>query len=550
MKEQKLKHCSRLADLVSHGLIDDKQLEALTEKSARESIFLEDLLMEYGIPKHKILICLSRYYTLPFIEYNERLLANDERVQEMDLERLKKELFFPLSIRGDVATVICYDPTNPNIAKILKEQLGINRLKKIIALPSDVVRIIENNQDVNPNFPPSAARTLLSITRNYLAKQRSIISRTRTSLAEGRTGLAFIRTGFACVAISLLAVRIFGITNYFVVPEVLLILVGIVFMLDGLRWYIPARKACKNLPTYNFTEPCSEGITFLALDKNGFKRIGPIKGAEEMKFRWNRLSPVMRRRFLSIDRTDLSEERLKLAFVRTVLAASRTGMAFARTGITCIGLGVGLFRHFHLGNWTIFDVSLICLGTLMSIEGFLWHMPGVKACKDCMKSVYKPKVGLWDFLMFLPSYKALLPEDISPRFSINSRSSSGIWGTTGLSRDNTLNAEDRNLKSKLRTVMAVSRTGMVFIRTGVKIFFVGLGLLVYFGLKNKLWSIFDVILIVIGLIFIADGFSWHLSAEKIKNRFPYCSSDIEISFPDYGKPTSTWRKVIFSHEKL
>ena len=96
--------------------------------------------------------------------------------------------------------------------------------------------------------------------------------------------------------------------------------------------------------------------------------------------------------------------------------------------------------------------------------------------------------------------------------------------------------------ARLRTVMARSRTGMAFIRTGMSISAVGLGLLVYFGAANAWWTLFDAVLILSGLLFIADGLYWHLPAENTRKQFPYCFGEMEIAIPDYGTPVPFMEK--------
>ena len=96
--------------------------------------------------------------------------------------------------------------------------------------------------------------------------------------------------------------------------------------------------------------------------------------------------------------------------------------------------------------------------------------------------------------------------------------------------------------------MARSRTGLSFIRTGTSVFYVGLGLLVYFGWGNILWTLFDFLLMLAGLLLIADGLHWHIAAERKKRQLPYCFEDLEIRMPDFGKPTMFWKKGTFSYD--
>ena len=68
-------------------------------------------------------------------------------------------------------------------------------------------------------------------------------------------------------------------------------------------------------------------------------------------------------------RTDLANERTGFSGYRSVLAKGRTELAFIRTGLALVALGTGLLRGFGVGGWTIFDVGIIVIGTLMTFFG-------------------------------------------------------------------------------------------------------------------------------------------------------------------------------------
>ena len=96
--------------------------------------------------------------------------------------------------------------------------------------------------------------------------------------------------------------------------------------------------------------------------------------------------------------------------------------------------------------------------------------------------------------------------------------------------------------------MARSRTGLAFIRTGMSIAAVGMGLLAYFGLASMTWAIFNLLLVMVGLVIVADGLYWHLPADNIRKQYPYCFGEMEMTIPDYGRPARTWKKAVFSHD--
>ncbi len=543
-------HTAKFQRLISERIITRQEFQNIVNRSNADGTPIENLLITGHVPKYEVLRCISEHHGLPFLEYDEGLLLPPEVAHRVNLEKLKVSLWFPLGIVDGVARVVVADPAVPGLLEEIKETLKVTALLPFVALPSDVIRLIENQQDVNPNFPPSSGRTPLARLRTALADGRTEMSHYRTSLAVGRTGLALMRTGISFMSIAMILLKIFGF-GYLSILAAMLMVIGLVMSVDGLKWYLPTRDACRDRVVFEGSQP-TFGTTVLqphfGRDSLDVVRSAPIAGAEELRSRWNRLTPVMRRRFLAIDRTDLSEERTVLAAYRSSMARARTGLAFTRTGIASVGLGIAMLRQFPGGSWMIFYGVLIFIGVAMGLEGVRWYLPGREAGKQSLDAVQQTqkRQSIWKF-MFPPPQKELRPEMVAP-LSIKGSNAPGIWGTTGLALDRTLIADRRNVKARLRTVMARSRTGMAFIRTGARIFSVGLGLAVYFGTANLLWTIFNAALMVIGLILIVDGLFWHLPAEKIRNNFPYCFGEMEIAFPDYAKPTSTWKKVVFSHE--
>jgi uncharacterized membrane protein YidH (DUF202 family) len=179
-------------------------------------------------------------------------------------------------------------------------------------------------------------------------------------------------------------------------------------------------------------------------------------------------------------------------------------------------------------------------------------MPGRRAGMEGLATVRaaEEKPTIWDFV-FPPPHRQPDPEDyFSSALPIKGSHAPGIWATTGLALERTVLADRRNVMARLRTVMARSRTGMAFIRTGMSLSSVGTGLLVYFGAGSAAWTVFDVALIVTGAALVADGFYWHVPAEKVRRQFPYCFADLEITVPDYGRPAREWRKAVFSHDDI
>jgi uncharacterized membrane protein YidH (DUF202 family) len=541
--------------LVKRSLLSGGEMENLVRESQGSDVSIEERLQGKGVPKHEILFCLSEYYGLPFVEYDEGVIVSQQIIRRMDMERLKHALWLPLSIREDTAEVIACSPDDPAVLADVRNTLGVHTVVFRVSLSSDLVRIIEHNQDLNPRFPPSAGRTPLAKVRTFLADRRSMLSCYRTSLAKGRTGLAFLRTGISFIAIALVLFRVFGV-GYLTIVEGLLFAAGVVMAIDGMKWYQPARRV-GNKPLDCASMEATGGTTVLEVSSPGddpvFTRSAEVPGANTLRQGWDTLTPVMRRRFLASDRTDLAEERTVLACSRTLMARARTGLSFTRTGIAFIGLGIAMLRQFPDGlPWTAVYAALIMTGAAMVAEGFYWYLPGRRAGKTSSQAVKssESKPSIWNTVFpprveqkGLESGRTSLPP-------VKGFATPGIWATTGLALERTLLAERRNVMARLRTIMARSRTGMAFIRTGMSISAVGLGLLVYFGAGNAVWTTFDALLILAGLLFIADGLYWYLPAENTRKQFPYCYGEMEIAVPDYGTPARYWKKVVFSHDDI
>ncbi|MBF0559159.1 MAG: hypothetical protein HQL08_10305, partial [Nitrospirae bacterium] len=419
--------------LVRRGILSETELDAVIGESLASGRHPEDLLIANGVPKYEILFCLSEFYGRPFVEFDESVIASYFITMRLNLEKLKRSLWFPLSVRQGHAEVIVCDPSDPGVTQDITESLGVESIDFIVALPADLTRIIEHNFDVNPHFPASAGRTPLAKVRTFLADRRSYMACNRTALAKGRTGLAFLRTGISFIAVAIVLFRAFG-AGLLTVFEALLLVSGILMAVDGVVWYVPARKTAKKALDCAATEP-TWGTTALEVVNPGneprFTRTGPVDGAARLRSFWSNLSPVMRRRFLASDRTDFAEERTVLACYRTKMARARTGLAFTRTGVAFIGLGIALLRQFGAGPWTSFDASLIAIGIAMAAEGFYWYMPGRRAGATSLESIRSShsKKSIWDFA-FPPALTYPGP-DYTCVPPVRPSHSPGIWATTG-----------------------------------------------------------------------------------------------------------------------
>lgn len=513
----------------------------------------EALLAGRGVPRDELLRALAEVHGRPFVEYGEDVTGPRDVLRRIDREALKRDLWFPLSVRDGAAKVIAWNPAA--VGDEVEKALAVSRIEWVVALPSDIVRIVENNQDVNPGFPRAAGRTPLAKVRNFFALRRSRYACIRTSLARGRTGLALLRTGLSFVTIAVVLFRVLG-ARPLGVFEVVLSAAGSFMIVEGLRWYLPTRSTARRPLDFDLTAPTGGTTVLEAIRGDGddpiFSRSGRVPGAVELREGWNRLSPVMRRRFLASDRTDLAEERTYLASLRTKMARGRTGLAFTRTGIAFVGVGTGLLRthEFTTRAWPLFDAALLAVGAAMMLEGFLVYFrdrhAGAKGHESVRRATEAPSI--WEAVLPPRFEERLLLDGVSRALPVALTHDPGIWGTTGLALERTVLADGRCVMARLRTVMARSRTGLAFVRTGMMICAMAGGLLVYFGRSSAPWAVLYALLLVAGALLVADGLWWHLPAERSRRQLPYCYCDVEIPIPDYGRPARAWAKAVFSHD--
>lgn len=494
---------------------------------------------------------MSEEHGCPWIEYRETITGPAEVLRRLDFGQLRSEGWFPQVVTAAGARVIACQPGG-ELAATISRTLKVANVEFVVTLPADLIRIIEHNQDLNPGFPPQAGRTPLAMVRTYLAVRRSLLAHYRTLMGKSRTGLAFVRTGFSYITIAILFFRFVG-GGYWLLFEVPLLVFGLFLAIRSLWSYLPSRKVSTVLPACGMTE-ATGGTTVLTVDnvetQPRFTRLGPTPGAAQLREGWSSLSPVMRRRFLASDRTDMAEERTELACLRTRMAKVRTGLAFVRTGNALIGFGFGLMRQFPSGAWHAFDIGLACIGGVMVGEGLFWYLRGRPAGVRSLDSVRRgnARETLWEF--FVPHRHPVPGTVQTPTPLPVSRSQSpGIWATTGLALERTMLAERRNVMARLRTTMARARTGFSFIRTGLSIFLVGAVFAVYLPYAGLGWVAVEGVMMLIGLLLIIDGFVWSLPAERSKREFPYCFADMEIVVPDYGVPCRSWKKAVFTRDR-
>ena len=478
--------------------------------------------------------------------FDEALGPPEPLASSLDLVRLGELRWLPLRFENGWAWIATSRDDTPAVAREAGEMLKAGHVEVSRANDTTITRFIEHAQDINPGFPRESGRTILARTRTFLASRRSQLASLRTLLAKGRTGLATLRTGLSLITVAMVVLKVFGL-GLALIPEVVLVVCGTVMAVDGLLWYHPIRHLARRQPREPVGPSDHVTVPIAILDEGRIVvwRSPPVPNALELANDCDRLSPVMRRRFLALERTELALERTRQAYFRTIMAKSRTGMALVRTGIALAGVGMVFLRRLPGESADVMGIGLLLVGTVLILEGMTWYFTGRKSGRQSQYEAAQAgdKASAWSMLL-PPSTPGLAGRRYRCVPMIRPGCSPGIWGTTGLALERTLLAERRNVMARFRTNHARSRTGLAFIRTAANFVAVGLGLLLTGPAGGIGWTVLDCFIIAVGLLLLADGFYWIIPAARERWQLPFCDCQMEITVPDYTVPAEQWRTFV------
>ncbi len=232
-------------------------------------------------------------------------------------------------------------------------------------------------------------------------------------------------------------------------------------------------------------------------------------------------------------RNTMAQWRTLMACYRTDLAKARTALSLGRAGLALTTIAVTLWRSGLLQVDDLMSIGILALGlllilfsapvylqvrrsrmtpprdqtlvevtaaTLSFLENFHFEVPAGTSNKPS-KSTMLARLG-----DFLADYSTI----IYPVPASRER--------THLARERNVLAAQRTLAACYRTIYARARTGLAFIRTGVYFISISIGLLSYFRLGVN--TPFDLILMVVGLLLIADGLLWYLPVRREQAELP------------------------------
>jgi uncharacterized membrane protein YidH (DUF202 family) len=238
---------------------------------------------------------------------------------------------------------------------------------------------------------------------------------------------------------------------------------------------------------------------------------------------------------LAFWRNTLAQWRTRLACYRTDLAKARTNLSFLRWGLGLTTLSNTLMRTHRFSGIFYFYWLMIAAGVSLSLFGLIGYLkirkprikpPGVQTLVEVTAATLSfledyhfiegvcdtappKKTMLGRLAGFLECYSTILYPFQTYKERIH------------LARERNVLAAHRTVASCYRTIAARARTGLSFFRTGVAFSSLGFGLLKYFGFSIS--TVFDMSLILIGLLMIFDGILWYWPVRNEQAETPRCS---------------------------
>jgi len=233
-------------------------------------------------------------------------------------------------------------------------------------------------------------------------------------------------------------------------------------------------------------------------------------------------------------RNTMAHWRTRLACYRTDLASARTDLAFLRWGLGLIAISDALIRTHKYE-------SLLYFYWLMIASGFSLAIFGLRGYLKIRRTRLKPPEHhtlvevTAATLNFLENYHFIEHTGVQSETKQTMLARLGDFladyctilypspasrERTHLARERNVLAGHRTLAACYRTIYARARTGLAFIRTGVTFVSVGLGLMHYFGFSFL--TMFDSMLVIMGILMFVDGALWYLPVRKEQSEIPRC----------------------------
>ncbi|MFA6499750.1 MAG: DUF202 domain-containing protein [Desulfurivibrionaceae bacterium] len=241
---------------------------------------------------------------------------------------------------------------------------------------------------------------------------------------------------------------------------------------------------------------------------------------------------------LAFWRNTMAHWRTRLACYRTDLARARTALAFVRAGLALGAISRTLLSSERFASHPALAYGVLAIGLLLFFGAMPTYLRVRRSRMTPPRHQTLVEVSATT-LSFLENYQNLEHAESGKKIKETMLARLGdLLGNyctilypapasrerTHLARERNVLAAQRTIAGCYRTIYSRARTGLAFIRTGVAFVSIGIGLIGYFGLEFK--TIFDLMLIVLGLLMIIDGSLWYLPVRKEQAELPRTRSAV------------------------
>lgn len=235
---------------------------------------------------------------------------------------------------------------------------------------------------------------------------------------------------------------------------------------------------------------------------------------------------------LAFWRNTMAHWRTRLACYRTDMAKARTSLAFLRWGLGFIAISNYLMRNHRFSSIFYFYWAITGAGLFLAVFGVYGYLK-IRKSRMTPPGHYTLVEVTSATLSFLEDYHFI---EGAGRPSSSGRTMLARLGDfladyctilypspaskerTHLAYERNVLAGQRTVAACYRTIYARARTGLSCIRSGVSFSTLGLALMKYFGLSFL--TVFDFILVIAGMLMIADGILWYLPTRKEQSEIP------------------------------
>ncbi len=242
---------------------------------------------------------------------------------------------------------------------------------------------------------------------------------------------------------------------------------------------------------------------------------------------------------LAFWRNNMAQWRTRLACYRTDMAKARTALAFVRMGLSFSAISRALLNSERFHCPPVLSYAVLVVGVIIIVLALPVYkrVRGSRLTPPRHQTLVEVTAATLLFLEDFHDLKHTGEEKPSLKATMLARLGDFLANyctilypvpasleRTHLARERNVLAAQRTIAACYRTIYARARTGLAFIRTGIASLGVGIGLTSYFGLS--FYSIFDVILILAGLLMIIDGLLWYMPVRKEQAELPRTRSAV------------------------